>query len=174
MEQEQEITYNNEPKGVGEELPQNTDIATPITFKKPNPRERYYILRLARREIGSVPRRLLRHQNLLIYVNNERVGFISYRRENGNQLYIYMLALEKEAQNQGLAYSIVEMVAMEENNEKPLKAIKFRIYKNNEQALHAAIDKYDFKILAVLPMHFVLYYKIPEELLSQFQATSLR
>ncbi len=135
----------------------NGNPAGALTLRKAGEADLAYIKELAHREIGSIPRRLHSHQNYLVYLQQRRIGFISYCRLNDAKLYIYMMALEEEAQNHGLARHIVRWVLAREVKINPVQGILFRVYKTNSQALHATLEKYNYKIIKELPKHYVLY-----------------
>ncbi|HOL17770.1 MAG TPA: GNAT family N-acetyltransferase [Bacillota bacterium] len=130
---------------------------TALTLRKAGEADLAYIKDLAQREIGRIPRRLHSHQNYLVYLQQKRIGFISYCRLNEEKLYIYMMALEEQAQNHGLARHIVKWVLAREVKISPVQGILFRVYKTNSQALHATLEKYNYKIIKELPQHYVLY-----------------
>lgn len=120
-----------------------------------------YIISLARREIGVTPRRLNRHKSCLVHLNHKTIGFVSYCRFNQVNLYVYMMAFEKEAQNHGLARPVLRWVIAREEKLSPIEGIMFRIYKTNRQALHATLVKYNYNVIKELPKHYVLYKKWP-------------
>jgi ribosomal protein S18 acetylase RimI-like enzyme len=115
-----------------------------------------YIMDLARREIGSSPRRLSDHKTFLILLANKPAGFISYRRETKNHLYLYMLALEKEAQNQGHARTVVRWVINKENAAAPVAGIRVKVLKTNAAALHVTQEKYGYTVVEELKRYFIL------------------
>jgi hypothetical protein len=120
-----------------------------------------YIKDLAFSEIGIMPRRLHLNKTDLIYLDRIRIGFISYCRINQTLFYIYMMALEKEAQNHGLASPIVRWTLRREERTAPIEGIMFRIYKTNQQALHATLEKYNYQIIKEMPEFYVLHKKWP-------------
>lgn len=127
-----------------------------ISLRRSADRDIAYIKNLARREIGRIPRRLHRHKTYLIFLNGLPIGFISYCRDRDNFLYIYMLALEKKAQNRGFARLAVRWMIQNENAKKPVRGIKARILKTNTAALYATQKKYGYKIIGQLPGYYIL------------------
>lgn len=143
--------------------PVKKDSSGLLTFRKSESRDIAYLKKLALREIGRIPKRLSRHKTYMVYLNQEPIGFISYCRVDEVNLYIYMMALEKEAQNLGYARPVVRWVIEQEKKMKPVRGIKFRVYKTNAQALHATQDKYGYQVIKELPKHYVLFKKWPQE-----------
>ncbi|MEW5785844.1 MAG: GNAT family N-acetyltransferase [Bacillota bacterium] len=139
------------------------DRAKWLTFREAESMDAAYINDLALREIGVTLRRLPKHKTLMIYQNKKLIGFISYRRVSENYLYIYALAFEKEAQNQGNARPAVIRIIKKERETAPLDGIFARIYKTNQAALHAALVKYGYRVINELPRYYVLFDNIQKK-----------
>ena len=134
-----------------------------LTFREAGPQHYPYIKDLAQREIGITLRRLPQHKSLLIYQGRNRIGFISYRRMGENYLYIYVLAFEKEAQNQVFARTAAVNMIKRERKLGPVDGIFARIHKTNQVALHAAMEKYGYKVVDEQPRYYVLFLKSKNE-----------
>jgi len=132
-----------------------------LSFRKVEEKEISYVKNLAFQEIGIVPGRLNKNKTYLIYLDQKRIGFISYCRVKQTLFYIYMLALEKEAQNHGLASPIVRFAIRQDEKLSPIEGVTFRIYKTNQQALHVTLQKYNYKIIKERPKYYILYKKWP-------------
>lgn len=140
----------------GQTPPKGTEKPALLTFSQSQESDIAFIKDLALREIGKTPQRLHLHKTFLIHLDGRKVGFVSYCRADGSFLYLYMLALEKEAQNKGYAHRAVKWVIGKESKLAPVNGIKIRVLKTNQQALYATQEKFGYKIIEELPRHYVL------------------
>jgi hypothetical protein len=145
---------NTDGKGAS---PKNAAYSGPLTFREATKQDVAYIMDLARREIGIVPKRLHKHKTAVIYRDGNLIGFISYCRAGGNYLYMYLLAFEKEAQNQGYAYEAGKWMFFQENALEPVYGIFSRVHKTNQAALHASLQKYGHQVIKESPRYFLLF-----------------
>ena len=134
-----------------------------LTFREAARKDYAYIKDLAYREIGITLRRLHQHKSLLIYQGKKLIGFISYRRMGENYLYIYVLAFEKEAQNQGFARTAAINMIKRERELGPVDGIFARIHKTNQVALYTAMEKYGYKVVDEVPRYYVLFLNSKQE-----------
>lgn len=127
-----------------------------LSYREATEKDLGYVMGLAYRQIGIIPRRLKDHKTFLVYQDNNRIGFITYCRVDGENIYIYMLALEKKAQNKGHANDIGTWVINRELKEGFVKGLKIRIQKKNQAGYTAAL-KSGYKLISELPRHYELY-----------------
>jgi ribosomal protein S18 acetylase RimI-like enzyme len=130
-----------------------------LTFKKMKQEDKSYVKKLARNEIGINPTRFKQHQTYLIDYHDRRIGFISYRVNEGAVLYIYMLAFEKNAQHRGFAAQVLEWLLAKELQKHSLRGLSARIYKVNKQAMKAA-QKYGLKKIEARSRYNVFMKKL--------------
>jgi ribosomal protein S18 acetylase RimI-like enzyme len=138
----------------------DVDLYPLINFREPAKSDLAYMKDLAWQEIGVFPRRLPGHQTFLIYMDKRRIGFIAYRRILGKYLYIYMLALEEEAQNQGYANLAFRKIFFKETVVEPVEGIFARIHKTNSAALHVTQEKHGFKVVKETARYYTVFRQI--------------
>lgn len=118
----------------------------PLTYRRMQKSEKSYALRLARDEINIEPKRLGEHKTYLIYHDGERIGYVSFRFNSDQTVYIYILALEKQAQRKGFAAAVLEsLMQYGQQKSNRFSGLSATVHKVNDLAINAA-SKHGFRV----------------------------
>lgn len=137
------------------------DQSHALRLRKYGPADVPYINDLSLREIGFVPRRLHKHETFMIYLDEKPIGFIAYRRVGENNLYIYLLAFEKEGQRHGFSYLVGRWMYEREYALKPVNGIYALVIKTSPGGINVTSPKYGYRLIRELPRYYFLYKHIP-------------
>ncbi|MBO8170438.1 MAG: GNAT family N-acetyltransferase [Bacillaceae bacterium] len=112
-----------------------------------------YIAELTREEIGRytdkpitdrlIQKKLNKNTTYIIYSRMKRIGFVSFRKERQNSLFLDLMVLEKRAQHKGIGQKILKQLSRYALK-NDLEAIELQVFERNIPAIRAYI-KYGFE-----------------------------
>lgn len=136
-----------------------------------------FIVRIAKDEIGThhpeqnfletdIEKRLKKNKTWIIYYQNRRAGFVSYRRTSfqlyplsiKKRLFVDLVGFEKRYQHRGMGRQLMSWL-QQEANKKKIQSIYGYVIRNNYQAVKVW-EHFGCKVIGKMKDHLIMEKKV--------------
>lgn len=137
-----------------------------------------FILRIVKEEIGNyhpdqnfldkdIKKRLKKNKTFIVYYQNRRTGFISYRKASFNllfpllskkRLFVDLIGFEKQYQHQGIGRKLMDWLEQEAKKMK-IQSIYGYVMRNNQKAVKVW-EHFGCKVVGKVKNHFIMEKKL--------------